>query len=606
MFRVKAVLVILAAFTLLFMLVACNAQAEDASISGIVLDANGPVAGAIVRVQTTKISTITESDGSFVLNELPESKTFAITAWADGYFISGFEAVPPHTTNLTFTLHAHAEEDNPGYEWVPSTFHPGQGEDQGCAECHASPTLPEEEGVGVRTDSLPVDEWLLDAHSQSATNPRFLTMYLGQDLAGNQSPPTRYGTSRDYGTFPLRPDPNKPYYGPGYKLDFPGTAGNCAACHTPAAAIDNAYGVDPTTVSGVPAEGVPCDFCHKVWDVKLGSATNQPLPNMPGVLSFEFRRPPKDHQFFAGPLDDIGRVSPSHDYTSFCGVCHFKLQQEMWPYDTEDLYAPVQQSSQFCAPCHSTGFWDTQIYNSYGEWLESDYSNPESGQTCQDCHMPSLGATQFALTEKGGLQRPAESIFSHRMPGASDEELLQNAVSMEVAAAIQADQIIVDVTITNDKTGHHVPTDSPLRHMILLVDVTDPKGNLLPQVDGPTVPLWGGVGDPQDELALSAAEGYYAGRPGTAYAKILQEMWTEVSPTGAYWNPTRILSDNRIPALGSDTTTYVFDIPDDFATQSEISVDVKLFFRRAFIELMDQKGWDDVDILMAEASKTFP
>ena len=31
---------------------------------------------------------------------------------------------------------------------------------------------------------LPVDEWLLDAHSQSAVNPRFLTMYAGTDALG--------------------------------------------------------------------------------------------------------------------------------------------------------------------------------------------------------------------------------------------------------------------------------------------------------------------------------------------------------------------------------------------------------------------------------------
>lgn len=106
------------------------------------------------------------------------------------------------------------------------------------------------------------------------------------------------------------------------------------------------------------------------------------------------------------------------------------------------------------------------------------------------------------------------------------------------------------------------------------------------------------MGDPE--------AGYYAGRPGTAYAKILEEMWTEVSPTGAYWNPTRILSDNRIPAMESDTTVYVFKAPQ--AKTSEVSetsevlatIRVRLLFRRAFIELMDLKGWDVADILMEE------
>ena len=30
----------------------------------------------------------------------------------------------------------------------------------------------------------------------------------------------------------------------------------------------------------------------------------------------------------------------------------------------------------------------TLIYNSYGEWLDSPYSDPKTGKTCQECHMP--------------------------------------------------------------------------------------------------------------------------------------------------------------------------------------------------------------------------
>jgi len=557
--------------------VALAAVPKSDTISGVVLDDNGPVPGVVVRVQATENSTLTDEEGRFTLTGMSAEGPFFITAWASGYYIVGVEA-SPGDDDIEIHLHAHTSGDNPDYEWLPSQFHPGQGENQGCAECHASDPRGSEEPLG----SLPVDEWLLDAHSQSATNPRFITMYLGQDLAGNQSPLTRYGTSRDYGAFPLRPDPSKPYYGPGYKLDFPETAGNCAACHTPAASVNSPYGVDPTTVSGVPAEGVPCDFCHKIWDVKLDEA-GLPYANMPGVLSFEFRRPLEGHQFFAGPFDD---VAPG-----------------------EDTYSALQTESQICAPCHFGVFWDTLIYNSFGEWLESEYSDPETGQTCQDCHMPPLGVTHFARPDQGGLERASETIFSHRMPGAADEELLQNAVTMDVAAEIQDDLIVVDVTITNDNTGHHIPTDSPLRHMILLVEATDEEGNPLPQADGPTVPLWGGEADPSGEAGPE--EGYYSGVPGTAYAKILQEMWTEVSPTGAYWNPTRILSDNRIPAMESDTTVYKFQPRQVHAEHSDGSeyneptqfyITVKLLFRRAFIELMDQKGWDDPDILMAAQS----
>jgi len=541
-------------------LFACASQ--QAGVTGIVLDQNHvPVQGAIVRVKATDLKTVTDSEGRFSLSDIPAGQPVFITAWISGYYINGVADVQPGVSDVEIILQDHHDSDNPGYNWLPSTYHEGQGENQGCAQCHSA----------VGTDlaiSLPVDEWRLDAHAQSAVNARFLTMYTGTNEEGDQSPLTLYGYTRDYGRFPLRPDPTQPYYGPGYKLDFPDTAGNCAACHLPAASINSPYGTDPTTVSGLGSEGIPCDFCHKVWDVQLNPDTGLPFANMPGVLSFEFRRPPEGHQFFAGPFDD---VTPG-----------------------EDTFTPIQQQSQYCAPCHYGTFWDTTIYNSFGEWLESPYSDTGTGKTCQDCHMPHSGATYFALPGEGGTERNPGTIFSHLMPGASDETLLRNAVMLTVDAVRGGDQITVTVTILNDKTGHHVPTDSPLRQMILLVQAEGLDGTTLTQVDGPTVPTWGGVGDP--------AQGYYAGLPGQGYAKILMELWTEVTPTGAYWNPTRVVSDNRIQAMESDTSSFVFIAP----AYGPVNIEVNLFFRRAFIELMVQKGWNTPDILMEQAIVTIP
>ena len=154
--------------------------------------------------------------------------------------------------------------------------------------------------------------------------------------------------------------------------------------------------------------------------------------------------------------------------------------------------------------------------------------------------------------------------------------------------------MIVHVEITNDRTGHHVPTDFPGRHLILLVLATGAEGNLLTQVGGPTVPEWGGIGDPSD--------GYYAGLPGKAFAKVLEEIWTQISPSAAYWNPTRVLSDNRLAAFATDTSTYAFAAPDD----GEVTVEVTLLFRRAFLELMDHKGWDVPDKIMEQQEVRIP
>ncbi|MEJ2757380.1 MAG: hypothetical protein P8046_02760, partial [Anaerolineales bacterium] len=87
---------------------------------------------------------------------------------------------------------------------------------------------------------------------------------------------------------------------------------------------------------------------------------------------------------------------------------------------------------------------------------------------------------------------------------------------------------------------------------------------------------------------------------GTIYAKVLEELWTEITPSGAYWNPTRIVSDNRIPAMETAFTSYRFDMPEEGAA----SIEVRLVYRRAFIELIDQKGWDVPDIVIALQRQT--
>jgi len=518
-----------------------SAALSSGTVSGIVVDANGPVPGATVRVQATDNVTTADANGVFFLHGIAADARVTITAWSEGFYVGWTEA-RPGTEPIAVTLTPHYTSDNADYDWFSLEALEGS---RSCGRC-----MPQH-----------YEQWQQDAHSQSAVNPRFLSMYNGTDVLGNQSPPVRYGHNRDYGRFPLPPDPNEPYYGPGYKLDFPYTAGNCGACHVPAAAARpaRAYAVDVNEVAGIDAEGVFCEFCHKIGDVTLSADTGLPLPNMPGVLSLRLFRPYEGQELFFGTLDDVTRrVS----------------------------YLPLEKESAFCAPCHFGVFWDTVVYNSFGEWLASSYSDPESGQTCQECHMPATDATAFVLAEEGGLQRPPGHIHDHRMPGAMDEQLLQNAVTLSAAARRDNGAIVVEVSIVNDQTGHHVPTDSPLRHLILLVQTRDAQGRLLEQLSGPTVPRWGGVGDPN--------EGYYAGLPGEGFAKVLEEIWTGISPSGAYWNPTRVVSDNRIAASACDRSTYTFAAGAD----GEVAVDVTLLFRRAFIEVAEQKGWRAPDILM--------
>lgn len=513
------------------------------TVRGVIYSHTGyPIAGARVRLQATNNLTMTGNDGSFSFNKIDFSAPVTITAWVDGYYV-GWQRIVTSTQPVSITLKPYYTTDNVDYNWFS---HEGAEGSLSCSHCMPCYT-----------------EWQQDAHSQSALNPRFLTMYNGTDVAGNQSPITRYASTQDYGMLPLPPDPAQPYYGPGYKLDFPDSAGNCATCHTPAAASapGMAYQVDPNRLTGIHQEGIFCEFCHKVGAVTLDPTSGLPYPNMPGVLSMQLFRPEEGQQLFFGNFDDVTRrVS----------------------------YMPLYEQSAYCAACHYGVFWDTVIYNSYGEWLASPYSQPIIGSTCQDCHMPEVDYDYFVYPEKGGLIRKDQSIYSHFMPGALDPNLLQNALSMEVEAQREQQSIRVLVTLTNDRTGHHVPTDSPLRHLILLVDVRDQSGAPIPILEGEQLPDWAGVGD--------AEQGCYAGLPGKVYARVLAELWTEITPSGAYWNQTRVVSDNRLAAFASDTSQYLFSLN----STGKVQVHIQLWYRRAFKELMDQKGWNIPDILMKE------
>lgn len=536
-----------------FLAFAC--ASKPTSLSGMVFDEEGPIAGAQVRVRTGDSYVVTDQDGNFLVEGLDPGQSVTLTAWAPGYYIAAKEDLIPGQEAVSIQLDQHYQQDHPEYDWV-SPFS-SAGEEANCQNCHSD-----------SSGTLPFEEWQADAHSRSLENPRFLTLYSGTDLAGNHSPPTRYTESRDYGLHPLPPDPDLPYYGAGYKLDFPNTQGNCAACHAPGAAVDAPYQTDPTLVAEEDTAGISCDFCHKIWDVRLDPASGLPSNQYPGVLSYEFLRPPEGHQFFAGPLDD---VAPG-----------------------EDTFSPLQLESAYCAGCHYGTFWDTVIYNSYGEWLESSYSDPQTGQTCQDCHMPSRGAATFALPDKGGLERDPTTIASHLMPGITDLAFMQDAVSLGAEAAREGDEVQLSLNLVNDNTGHKIPTDSPLRNLLLVVTALDEDGNPLALAEGPRLPDWAG--------AEPGQPGHFGGQPGKAYALVLREVWTGIWPTAAYWNPVEIVEDSRLAPFQEDHSSYLFQDPGT----GSVTIQIQLIFRRAFIEIAETKGWGVEDQILKEIQLVLP
>ena len=77
-------------------------------------------------------------------------------------------------------------------------------------------------------------------------------------------------------------------------------------------------------------------------------------------------------------------------------------------------------------------------------------------------------------------------------------------------------------------------------------------------------------------------------------------MVTGESPVISYWKPVTITLDNRIPAMGSDTSVYTSTLP---ATSGPITVTAELRFRRLYQDLMIDKGWSTPDIVMEERTE---
>jgi hypothetical protein len=537
-------------------------------VSGVVVGANGPLADAIVQIQGTNNKTLTTDTGAFTLSGISGKTPLVVTAWSEGHYV-GWTTLNPSDPewkggqDVRITLKPLPEKDNNLYPWF--SFEGVKGS-ASCGLCHRE-----------------YAEFKADAHSQAGQNPRFLSMYSGTDINGNQSQATEWGS----GGAALPPDPNQPYYGPGFRLDSPNRAGNCATCHTPIASkvpnqkncgwsgchtdltIERSQNViDPHTLplglNEDAAEGISCDFCHKIGAVTIDPHTKLPPPDMPGILSIRLYRPEEGQQVFFGTLVDVNR---------------------------RNSYLPLETKSEFCAPCHYGVFGGVVgvgkvtggvvIYNSYGEWLDSPYSNPQTGKTCQDCHMPVANTDWFVFPERGGIARDYAPLHYHTMPGVTDEQLMKNAVSMKSQAARVGNHLQVEVSITNDKTGHHVPTDAPIRSMMLVVEAFDVNGNPLNLVQGPTLPSW---------------TGNYAEKPGKAFAKVLRDDWTGETPTAAYWRPVTVVEDTRLAAMATDTTNYLFDLTSGDAA----TIRIHLVFRRAFQSLAQLKGWTDPDLIMAE------
>ncbi|MCA9200979.1 MAG: hypothetical protein KDA87_25745 [Planctomycetales bacterium] len=500
-------------------LVGCQPQRTDhaaaqqiGAIRGKVVNSQGrAIPEAHVRWQTGSQLVRTNQAGEFALSAAPSADHAIITAAADGYFISSVNMsvnVKENTSDLQIKMNSVPATDHMDYEWVSP--HADPHSTGNCGNCHS-----------------PINqEWQSSGHANSAKNARFRNLYDGTDVHGH----TNVGWN--------------------FLADHPDAAGVCHSCHAPSADLEQLAVGDMRNVTGVPQEGVHCDFCHKVERVLV---ENIGLTH--GVFGMQLKRPESaSEQIFFGPLDDVDRG--------------------------EDVYSPLHRTSEFCAPCHEGIVFGVPVYSTYSEWLDSPAK--QAGQQCQDCHMKPTGQMTNFAPDAGGLERNPQTLASHNLLPGGRQAVLQQAMDLKLQVRTTPEWHFLRVQVTAKNVGHRIPTGFIDRHLLLLVEATDANQNPVQPDKGPTLPAFVG---PRRH-----------GQAGVLFAKYLTSA-DQTAPI-PFWQASEQVQDSRLHP--DQPEVFVFQ----FARKPDAPItgfQAKVVYRRFWESVAVAKDWGDEEILVAES-----
>ncbi len=438
-------------------------------------------------------------------------------------------------------------------------------------------------GVDIRLDVLPV-----------ADNPNYkvptadLCATCHSSIYPQWAGSNHSGAARNEWVLDLFSGTGTPGGGAGYvfrNTHDPGETGFCATCHAPMADVFNPGKTMLNEVTDPAAlEGVSCVACHQMDSV---DENNLDALHFLGKSTYRFPDDPdaSTNDYVWGPLDDVtfpgmrSSHSTLHGTSLVCAACH--------QYKNPTTGAPGQ--------------------NTYREWAASSFAAPGPGQrTCQSCHMPSATDDE-PICIFSPADRPADQRRRHTFIG-STPDMLQNNLSLTVAAQEIPGRVRVTAQVANFGAGHSFPTGVSIRNAILLVSAVI-NGQTLTQVAGPTVPFWGSDDVPGEQ------PGDLAGLPGKGFAKVLQGRINGQGPTiqpVLFIDAEGVFSNTDIPSGATDTTTIEFQLPPGVPQGASVAVEARLLYRRTFRAIQVTKGWTQnahggpIEIEVARQSVALP
>ena len=353
-------------------------------------------------------------------------------------------------------------------------------------------------------------------------------------------------------------------------------AGDCADCHVPVQVI-NAHKKGKEVDLGVAMNmatrtdhGISCYFCHTVKKVNLKKDAKG--------------------RYHTRIFDTITRETRE-------GVYHGPFKTNEAGHETVQNEA-VFKSSELCGACHLNQEKHLSI-STYDDWKKA-YDSGKTNQTCQGCHMPLIeGAVSVA---EGGPKRTG--MRAHTFIGSRDAGMRKKALSLDVKTKVENDRLIVMTTVENVGAGHTVPGSSPIRNVILKVDVTDAAGKPLAYIGDKRgrLPPLAGFGNPKTK---KRDPGDWAGMPGKMYAKVymskvVPKLGRPMVGVGGF-AADKVLFNTLLQPKVPDHAKFVYKLP---AGAKQAKVKARLVYRWAFKPIADRKGWKMKDLPMRSMETT--
>ncbi len=317
--------------------------------------------------------------------------------------------------------------------------------------------------------------------------------------------------------------------------------GACEKCHSPIGQRSGEIKWGPYDISGLSPqsqEGIGCDLCHTI--TAINSISNAGIVLSPGDTKYGSIKNPVANNFHKSEFH------PLYHESAYCGACH-------------DLIT-------------DSGL---ELEAVFREWQQGGLA--VTGKSCFDCHME----TYQGPATPGG---PVRTLHRHSMEGADlalidfpfkAEQLqrvtnmLRSALSLQVeapATVASGGQLNFQVKLTNDNTGHNVPTGVPFnRQMWLSIVVQNQAGAVLYSS--------GGLDANED---LMDEHSQFPERDTALFNAQATMLRADSIPTGATWEAA-YLTNPSLRAGETRIIDYGFVVPS--GTTGDLTLAVELRFR---------------------------